>query len=289
MLSPFLAVSIVIVLLSTISVASVDRPIHPISSSDLCGIWTDKDQTNNGFKCEEDVESCIGETATTSSAEGVDFASDGTYRLTFMMFTGNCDPTGGTKIIKVDTIGTYGLGGANDGQAGWTKISYTPKTHVVWVYKNNKIMPHTASVPGPCELPETFLNDPQIGCPCNGTWASDGTNRTIIKANCPNGTCLNDFWFNDKISYGNLKLINQTDQTTGEGDLSLFLSDTSTQSAQVGYGLTTIRYQKVGGEGCKENIDNNPSPTTPSSTVPCQIPNVSLFFLLVFLLLTEFC
>jgi len=63
-----------------------------------------------------------------------------------------------------------------------------------------------------------YLEDPIVGCPCNGTWVAGSVDpetgtfmggREIQPNLCPNSTCPETFFINETVRYGKVR-INQT-------------------------------------------------------------------------------
>jgi hypothetical protein len=159
------------------------------------------------------------------------FAGDGSYALTNLVATGNCpnqglvDPTVQSGVI---TYGTYTAMGANNVSGNWTKLVYQPNgafSATLVKAGNGHTSFFTAGftigggVMGPCTDLAILLNDPDYGCPCNGTWIaapfSGGVSpatRNINKTACPlvNGSssCPENFFFSVSPRYGSYRVVN---------------------------------------------------------------------------------
>jgi len=154
-----------------------------------------------------------------------------------------------------------------------------PDRFYLTLLKDNKQLYYTTVDPGECMLPVSLWNDELLGCPCNGTWEANGVynassgrfdgGRVIRKSECENGTCPESFFFDDSVLYGNIRLINHTNEfiaenisvsingTDADGVFELLLTDTSSDS-DIGFafGDDDIAYEFVssGGE-CLQSVD----------------------------------
>lgn len=164
----------------------------------LCGEWT---KVDTGVKCASAQSccltnkvlgdgSCLEPLAPDTSLsfitdEDFEFAGDGTYRSIFRLGTGNCPISLGSITLLTGKRGTYEDMGDNSGvtsnTAPWRKLKYSPKANQISLLKTNKPIYYTegtlvqSTVTGPCEKADLLFNNPEIGCPCNSTWAVDGT------------------------------------------------------------------------------------------------------------------
>jgi hypothetical protein len=213
-----------------------------VAATSLCGNWA---QSSSGSKCSTSNQCCVpqdsGATIPSCPANPVEektsmiteetyqFAGNGDYKVIFRVATGQSCPltdTSGTVLFSVTTEGTYTREG-NNTELGdnWEKVQYTPKRFVTTIVKNNQASPFTNGVAkgdiflGPCMLMTSYLNNLDVGCPCNDTWAATGVARTIEVSKCPlvnstNGSsvssCPENFFFNTASKYGNIRISNQT-------------------------------------------------------------------------------
>jgi len=172
------------------------------------------------------------------------FAGNGEYALTGLVATGNCPSLGimdSTVQSGVITYGTYTTMGPNNVSGNWTKLVYQPSGafQATLVKTGNG---HTSfftagytiggGVMGPCTDLLVLFNDPDYGCPCNGTWTSGGFNsngtspatRNINKTQCTlaNGTssCPEDFFFSVSARYGSYRVVNITNNTMRQLDIT---------------------------------------------------------------------
>jgi hypothetical protein len=216
--------------------------------NDLCGIWMPA--TSAGAKCAP-AQSCCVESApqvcstpiTATSAtfitqEEYQFAGDSQYHIDFILATGTCGGSinlyDGTVSTVIQTDGTYADGGANtDLGEDWRKLIYTATLFKGTLTKSNKDHFYTPGTTitggaqvGPCTDITALFNDPDEGCPCNGTWTQEtfSTNltspatRIINKTACveSNGTstCPENFFFNTNSRYGSYRVYNNSDNTS---------------------------------------------------------------------------
>jgi hypothetical protein len=196
------------------------------------------------------------------------------------MATGTCplDDASGTMIMAIDTIGNYSLGNFSNA-TGWTEITYVPDRFYLTILKDNKQVYYTTVDPGECLYPLTLWNDELLGCPCNGTWEANGSynttsgrfdgGRVIRKSECENGTCPDSFFLDDSVLYGNIRLINHTNEflaenisvsingTDADGVFELKLTATSRDSATgFAFGDDDIKYEFVSSGGsCLQSVD----------------------------------
>jgi len=163
--------------------------------------------------------------------ENYAFGADGSYALTFLVATGSC-PSGGIQDSTVQTgVATFGgftNGGANNISGNWTKLTYQPNggfsatlvkssaSHPCFFTPGFKV---GGGVVGPCTDLTILFNDPDYGCPCNGTWTVAGfqngsspATRTFNKTSCvsSNGTstCPEDYYFSVNPRYGSYRVFN---------------------------------------------------------------------------------
>lgn len=207
----------------------------------LCGDWS---QTSSGTKCSTSNKCCVPEDSgavipscptnpmeeksSIITEETYQFAGNGEYKVIFRVATGQSCPlsdTSGTVVFSVITQGTYTREGNNTDLGGdWEKVQYTPQRFVTEIFKDNQKSPFTNGVPmggiflGPCMLMTSYLNNLDVGCPCNGTWAP-AVEKIIEVSKCPlvnstNGSlvssCPESFFFNTASKYGNIRISNQT-------------------------------------------------------------------------------
>jgi hypothetical protein len=200
-----------------------------------------------------------------------------------MIATGNSCPlsyTSGTVLFVVDTDGAYIVVGDNtDLGNGWQKVKYTPQRFVTTIAKNNQASPFTPGVQvgsillGPCMLMQPYLNDLDVGCPCNQTWAvggiQSGTNssatRTIDSSKCPlvnstNGTmvtsCPESYYFNTSPKYGNARITNSTDNRTRHLEITQ-----PNLNSTIGYNNSVSYANFSANFSCPSTLNNNPPPT----------------------------
>ena len=222
------------------------------ANTTLCGNWAQTPSGTNA-KCSlangccnskaselnftDSPPSCLNPTldAATSliTQETYRFAGDGNYSVSLKIATGNScplDATSGTVLFSMDTQGTYELMGNNTNLGGdWTKIKYTPKKFLTGIIKNNQASFYTmgqmvgSKMLSPCMLMSEYMNNAEYGCPCNDTWAV-GTERNIAPGDCPtnNGssTCPEAFFFNRNPRFGSIKIMNITNDTMRQLDLT---------------------------------------------------------------------
>jgi hypothetical protein len=244
------------------------------------------------------------------SQETYQFAGDGKYAVTLMIGTGQSCPltySAGPTLFVIDIQGSYtSLGDNTDLGNGWQKVQYNPERFITTISKSNQGNFFTAGVPfgaggldliGPCMKMEPYLNDPDVGCPCNGTWAVGGisagatnssTTRIINVTNCPmvnasatNGTlvssCPESFFFNTRSKYGNLRITNQTNSTNGTYRL---LEITQPQfNSTTGYNNSNVYANFTADFTCPSSITGNTlAPTAQSSAVVAALNAVPYVF-----------
>jgi hypothetical protein len=152
-----------------------------------------------------------------------------------------------------------------------------------------------------------LLNDPVLGCPCNGTWAL-ATERQITTAAipvgtqlpagfapqlCPPGTCPLGFWFSQAPTFGTIELSNWTTTVNMNGtmgELHVKISSTSTDAA-VGGSITDTTFEiKNTGQPCLLSVNPSAAATPiPSAKVSSSsaratfnfIATAALFFTLL--------
>jgi len=230
----------------------------------LCADW--QQQTSNG--CSLSTECCTSQIYPNSSVPQCDtnpptvsgstsvisqetytVAGDGTYSVELLYATGggSCPlaSNGGTVFFRHVTTGTYTVVGSNTDVGGnWTKVQYNPKSFVTSVVKANAAAPFTAGTfvqslnltLSPCMQLQDYLNNPAVGCPCNGTWMTGaGNSRAINASACPmasnstnstnstNGnstmsSCPENNFFNTAPKYGNVRVTNTTDTSCSGGN-----------------------------------------------------------------------
>jgi len=230
------------------------------------------------------------------SQETYQFAGDGNYDATLMFATGNSCPLtyqAGTLLFAVDTQGTYIVVGDNLVLGnGWQKVMYTPRDFIATITKNNPSQVGFFTpgqmvggvLVGPCMNMNPYLNDPNAGCPCNGTWvagsiASGATTssatRVINVTSCPpvNGTssCPESFFFNRGSKYGNARISNYTNGTRLLEITQPVLNQTDGYNDSVVYANFTADFS------CPTNINNSPTMAKSSAgqidlgLVPCLV------------------
>jgi len=230
------------------------------------------------------------------SQEGYQFAGDGKYAITLMIGTGQSCPLtydAGPTLFVVDTQGSYiSLGDNIDLGNGWQKVQYHPQRFITTVSKSNQANFFTPGVPfgpggvdliGPCMKMAPYLNDPNVGCPCNDTWtvasiAAGATNssstRTINVSSCPlvnstNGSmvssCPESFFFDTRFKYGNLRITNQTNSTNGSYRL-LEITQPNFNSS-VGWNSSIVYANFTADFSCPSTIGDTKAPTAQSSAV----------------------
>jgi hypothetical protein len=226
--------------------------ISTVTATSLCGNWAQLQQGKCSLsnKCCQSsgtpIPSCLSplreDTLSIVSQETYKFAGDLKYGVELIIATGNSCPLtyySGTSLFVTATEGAYvSLGDNNVLGNGWQKVQYTPQRFITSIIKNNQASFFTNGVPfgvggldliGPCVEMRTYLNDPNVGCPCNGTWtnsafANGATNtsatRVINATSCPlingtNSSCPESFFFNTNLKYGSIRITNQTNSTNG--------------------------------------------------------------------------
>jgi len=260
----------------------------------LCGDW----QQLSLAKCGLVIECCtvastnpdgtvvcqsplaVDKTTSIISQDNYQYAGNGQYQETLLIATGNSCPldySTGTVLFAVDTYGTYtDLGPNTDVNQGWHKVMYQPTKVVATVTKTNQAAPYTpgmlttpsgnqvAQLVSPCMVMTDYLNNVNVGCPCNetGSWTSAGgiasgatmtsASRNISStyaAHCPmvnntNGTmvssCPENNFFNFSPKYGNARVTNTSstmrlleitqpvlDQSTGYNDTNAYANFTA--------------------------------------------------------------
>lgn len=250
---------------------AVEAQSEAVVQDDLCSTWS---QINEG-KCEAGQQCCVVEkngdstcsdpiepdSGTFVTQEGMQFASDGTYKKEWTMSTGSCpfDAGSGTIILMIQTFGDYALAEENEDVAGFTKVMYTPQSFTVALTKTQKDMYYTPQDPGPCMSPQSFLTSAALGCPCNGNWTVDSswsqedgyeTTRTVVPSECPEGTCEDTFFFGTAAEYGNIRF----DSTETTLDLTAPSADEG-----VGYSTAKVLYSFQGDGECEASIDDQPT------------------------------
>jgi len=235
------------------------------------------------------------DTISVISQETYKFAGDLKYAIELIVATGNSCPLdySGASLFVTGTEGAYVSAGDNLALGnGWQKVMYTPQRFVTSIIKNNQGSPFTFGVPfgpggldliGPCMDMRTYLNDPVVGCPCNGTWtnsvfASGATNtsatRVIVPSTCPlvknstNGTlqssCPESYYFNTNFRYGNIRITNQTNTTNGTFRL-LEITQPMLNSTQ-GWNSSVVYLNFTADFSCPATLQ------PPSSQPPTQSP-----------------
>jgi len=262
----------------------------------LCGNWA---QLSSG-RCSLSNQCCGNQNTTTTiptcdqpptlgtgsiiSQETYQFAGDGSYDATLMIATGNSCPltySSGTVLFIVDTQGTYASLGDNTNIGnGWQKVVYTPTRFITTIAKNNQPSFFTPgqllgnNLVGPCLKMDFYLSDPNVGCPCNGTWnvgaVSNGTTssatRVINVTSCPwvnssnTSSCPESFFFNTANRYGNARITNQTNTTRLLEITQPLLNQT------LGYNGTVVYANFTADYSCPITINN--SAPTPGTTAP---------------------
>jgi hypothetical protein len=248
------------------------------------------------------------------SQEGYQFAGDGKYAITLMIGTGNSCPltySSGPTLFVVDTEGSYtSLGNNTNVGGGWEKVQYNPLRFITTVSKSNQGNFFTNGVPfgpdglsliGPCMKMEPYLNDPNVGCPCNGTWAVGGiaagatnssTTRTINVSSCPlvnstNGSmvssCPESFFFDTRYKYGSIRITNQTNSTNGSYRL-LEITQPNFNSS-IGWNSSIVYASFTADFSCPSTIGDTKAPTAQISSfgsVLNAVPYlVAVFFLAI--------
>jgi hypothetical protein len=184
-------------------------------------------------------------------------------------------------IVVVDTEGGYITSGDNtDLGNDWQKIKYNPQRFITTVAKSNQESPFTGGVRvgsssvtlGPCLDMDLYLNNKDVGCPCNGTWnvasiQSGATNssstRAINASSCPkvnstNGTmvtsCPESYFFNTAPKYGNFRITNSTDNRTR------FLTITQPNfNETIGYNNSVAYANFTANFSCPATLNNQPT------------------------------
>lgn len=182
------------------------------------------------------------------SQETYTVAGDGTYSVELLYATGNScplDSSSGTIFFRHVTTGTYAIVGNNsDVTGGWTKVQYHPQSFTTNVVKSNQPGPFQAGVfvsalnksLSPCMQLQDYLNNPAVGCPCNGTWTVNSP-RAINSSACPvlssnstsninatnatnatQSTCPEANFFNTFLKYGNVRVTNTNDTSCAGGN-----------------------------------------------------------------------
>jgi hypothetical protein len=265
-----------------------------VLASDLCATWM---PTNGGGKCVPGQSCCAQDasypgnctspvTPLTSSfiaQEDYAFAFDGSYAVQFLIGTGNCplSTACSTLTTEVTTFGVYTAQGANNITGNWTKLTYQPQTFEATITKTNKACFFTpgydiggGAVAGPCINLQTLFNDPDYGCPCNGSWSVAPYNgsglspasRTINKTACPavNGSssCPENYFFSTSARYGNYRVYNISNNTMRQLDITRpVFSQTAGWNDSIVYASFTANFT------CPIAVTPTPQPVKSSAAV----------------------
>jgi len=235
--------------------------VAPATQSHLCGTWVDAGLVGSS-KCTT-IASC-----SCWKGESTQFAADGTY-TTFTSFgpsSSTCSPTSSTAFLSYTRVGRYELSNGTYA-SNFTNIKYITDRYVVNPLKDNRNPPYyignDTSTPLCDKSVITLLNDPVVGCPCNGTWATGEARNVSFSGagGCSSVTCPLVSYFSPDPIYGNLWLYNQTELTTTyrnftlPGRLGLVLTSTSTDRT-TGYTATDFNYVLVNtGADCAASIN----------------------------------
>jgi len=266
--------------------------VNALNSTDLCAEWL----RLSAVRCGPEQD-CTGQTTSYLTTRNFVFVKAGGYRSTISVATGNgaCG-LGSTVVIKIDTFGDYSLEGNNTNSGigmNWTKIKYTPKKFWVALAKDNKDIFYTPAKTGPCMDPADYLSNQTLGCPCNGTYSTAVYNsatqsfdgyREIIRSDCPNGTCPENFYMRDNPSYGNIRYM--------EFGTNKYINLTATSEDEAtgyGYGDANVSYNfqaSLTGTCPNETTTAGPPATPPSSST--SISALVCVFVLLLLLPNAF-
>jgi len=291
--------------------------VSTAAAANFCGNWAQLSAGKcslSNLCCQSagtPIPSCLTplkqDTISVISQEGYQFAGDGKYAITLMIGTGQSCPltySAGPTLFVVDTEGSYvSLGDNTDIGNGWQKVQYNPQRFITTVSKSNQGNFFTPGVPfgsgglnliGPCMKMEPYLNDPNVGCPCNDTWtvggiAAGSTNssstRTINVSSCPlvnstNGSmvssCPESFFFDTRHKYGNLRITNQTNSTNGSYRL-LEITQPNFNSS-VGWNSSIVYASFTADFSCPSTIGITNAPTAQSSSVGVVLNAVPYLF-----------
>jgi hypothetical protein len=220
------------------------------------------------------------------------------YGVELIIGTGNSCPLttqSGTALFVTSTEGAYVSEGDNNNLGnGWQKVRYTPQRFITSIIKNNQGSFFTSGVPfgpggldliGPCVEMRTYLNDPNVGCPCNGTWtsasfANGATNtsatRVINAANCPlvngtgsNSSCPETFFFSTNTKYGSIRITNQTNSTGGTYRLLEISQPMFNQT--LGWNNSVVYANFTADFTCPSSLSGTAAPTqSPAACVACN-------------------
>jgi len=218
-----------------------------VLADDLCGYWV---PVAIGTKCAPAQSccpinsafppACTALTPTPSgfvTEEDYAFGANGGYTDTYLVSSGNCPINGMTDSTLdsgVITSGTYTEQGPNNNITGnWSLLTYQPQTFSATLTKERTEFftqgtNTSQGVVGPCVDLLTLFNDPDYGCPCNGTWTVGAYNtsatRLINKTQCPpsNGTssCPENYWFSLNARYGSYRVYNISNNTMRQLDIT---------------------------------------------------------------------
>lgn len=272
--------------------------VVPVTTDHLCRGWLDASNSGistTGLKCEQPA--CKSGTfassnaETTWTAEIINFAKDGTYFRHKQLGTGqsSCDFGGGTFATEMITYGDYTLEGQNPDHPDFTRVTYTPKWWEVTLKKVNAgliVAEDNTCVPNNRD----YLNDPAVGCLCNGTWEAGvprviallETNKTLERnaTTCPANTCHSTFLFNNATVYGNMLMSNTSrtvqkvvnNQTADVVEWFFLLDLTEPRASNTtGYldNTTVYALSEKDGEGCRATVESTTDfPTMAPTTAP---------------------
>lgn len=265
----------------------------------LCGNWA---QSAGATKCSINHQCCVDDGAAIPSCTGnnptidtsgslvtqeeYQFAGDGAYKVILRIATGQACPlsaTSGTVLFSVETQGTFTREGNNtDLGNGWEKVRYTPTRFITTIVKSNQDSPFKEGVPvnggkfaSPCMEMSMYLNNLEIGCPCNRTWAPDGIPQDIEIAKCPlmnstNGSmvpsCPESYYFDTSSKYGNVRITNQT-ATAQNGNATRLLEVTlPNTNMTLGYATSVSFANFTADDTCPQVIDGSSGAPTPAQS-----------------------
>lgn len=96
----------------------------------------------------------------------------------------------------------------------WLHVQSVPLKFQVTLIDEDENIPYTSNQSGPCMPAMAYWTDKTLGCPCNGNWIGGGTynqsmtmgGREIVPDDCLDSSCPENFYINNTILYGNVRL-----------------------------------------------------------------------------------
>jgi hypothetical protein len=160
----------------------------------------------------------------------------------------------------------------------WLHVYSVSLKFQVTLIDDDENIPYTESQRGPCMPAIAYWGDKTLGCPCNGNWIGGGSynqsmtmgGREIVPNDCPDASCPENFYINDTLLYGNVRLNVSVYENGTIMNKTLEMTKLSA-TKEIGYAFGVADIMYVYGMG-SANDQTNTQPSPDQEQPPEQSP-----------------